>query len=163
MRNPKNLFSVLAIASVAALLWQADAYADALDHYQPSVLAKANRALQQGDSGRTLALLEHRVADLRSGSYRAEGYDLICRAYFLQQNFQAAEQNCDRAVRAGGTASAWSHLNNRGVMRLLLDRPDDALVDFRRAAAIKPGKRSVHRNLSLAQDALRAQQVAQAL
>ena len=155
MRILTKFFSVLALASVAALLWQADANADAIDHYQPGVLAKANRALQQGNSDRALALLEGRVADLRSGPHQAEGYGLICRAYFQQHDFQAAEKNCDEAVTIGGGASVWSHLNNRGVMRLLLDRPDDALADFRRAAAMNPGERSLHRNMSLVQESQR--------
>jgi tetratricopeptide (TPR) repeat protein len=163
MRLPTKFSRVLAVASVAALLWQADANADAIDHYQPGVLAKANRALQQGNSDRALALLEDRVADMRKSSNQAEGYGLICRAYFQQRDFQVAEQNCDKAVTIGGGASAWNYLNNRGVMRLLLDRPDDALADFRKAAAMNPTERSVRRNMSLAENAQRAQRVAQAL
>ena len=90
---------------------------------------------------------------MRKSSNQAEGYGLICRAYFQQQDFQAAEQNCDKAVTIGGGASVWSYLNNRGVMRLLLDRPDDALADFRKAAAMNPTERSVRRNMSLAENA----------
>jgi len=135
---------------MSALLWHSQAGADALDHYQPAPLVKAERALERGDATRALGLLDGRVDTLRAGVERAQGHALVCRARFARGEFDLAERACDAAVEEGGGAAAWSHLNNRGVMRLLLGRSEEALADFHAAERLNPAAGSVRRNIAAA-------------
>ncbi len=149
MQRTKILVTTIGIILAFGLLWQSRSHADAIDHYQPAVLQKAERALQRGNPTEALALLEGRVAAMRHGSMRAAGDDLICRAYYQRGDYAAAEQACDRAVAVGSNNSAWSYLNNRGVMRLLQGKLEDALADFSAAAGRNPSARSVKSNLQV--------------
>ena len=73
MQRTKILVTTLGIVMAFGLLWASRSQADAIDHYQPAVLLKAERALDNGDATEALALLEGRVATLRHGSMRAAG------------------------------------------------------------------------------------------
>ena len=150
MQCPRVLLSAAAVAAMSAVLWHSQAGADALDHYQPAPLVKAERALERGDAQRALGLLEGRVDTLRGGVERARGHALVCRARFSQGEYELAERACDAAVEEGGAAAAWRHLNNRGVMRLMLGRSEEALADFRAAERLNPAAGSVRRNLAAA-------------
>ena len=145
------VLTATAVSAMTLLLWHSRAAAEALDHYQPPLLAKAERALERGQPGRSLALLEGRVQELRAGAQRAAGFDLVCRAYFAQEDWRRAEPACDAAVEEGGGNAAWSFRNNRGVMRLLQGRTDEAIADFRAAARLQPRSRSVSKKLALAE------------
>ena len=155
MRLPRNLATALIMAVVSSSLWQSNVSADVFDHYKPNVLVKADRALQRGQPDRVLELLTGRIETLRHAPYRGEGYALVCKAYYQNQDFLRAEKACDDAVNA--TTSNWSHLNNRGVMRYLLGRYDEALSDFRQAAAVNAKSRSIRENLSAVQNVIRSQ------
>ena len=146
-----------AVSAMTLLLWHSRAAAEPLEHYQPPLLAKAERALERGQPRRSLALLQGRVLELRPGAQRAAAHDLVCRAYFAQGDWQRAEPACDAAVEEGGGSAAWSFRNNRGVMRLLQGRTDAAIADFRAAARLQPRSRPVAKNLALAERAAAAQ------
>ncbi len=117
MRTHRTLITLVAAVSVTALLWQGSAGADTIGHYQPTVLRKAELALQHGHPDHALALLQGRGAELRRWRAEAQGSDLMCRACFEKGDYVSAERACDEAVLAGGE-SAWSYVYHRGVMRL---------------------------------------------
>jgi len=150
MKSIRILISVIAVAAVTTLLWQSRANADAIEHYRPTLLIKAERALERGNPDRALSLLEGKVDALRRDIYRADGNALVCRARYEKGDYTGAERACDEAVQLGGGPQAWSHLNNRGVMRLLQGRAEDALADFEAAAVLNPMASSVHRNIEAA-------------
>ncbi len=150
MKLSKKLINVCVLASVIGVFWQAQANAGVMAQYQPPVLLKAERAIENSNPDRVLSLLEGRITELHQASFQAEGHDLICQAYRDKGEYAKAEQACNEAVNLDGSALNWSYLNNRGVMRLLLGRNDAALEDFRQAAVINPNSRKVRRNMSVA-------------
>ncbi len=150
MRTHRRLISLVAAVSVTALLWHGPADADTLGHYQPTVLRKAELALQHGHPDHALALLQGRGAELRRWRAEAQGSDLMCRAYFEQGDYASAERACDAAVLAGGE-SAWSYVYHRGVMRLLLGRVDEGVADLRRAASMGPPTGAIAAHLAIAE------------
>lgn len=158
MKSLRILISVIAVATVTTLLWQSRANADTIDHYRPTVLIKAERALERGNPERALTVLEGNVDGLRRDAYRADANALICRAQYEKGNYAAAERACDVAVELGDGPQAWTHLNNRGVMRLLQGRVEAALEDFEAAAVLNPGAWAVHRNIDAARNELRQPQ-----
>jgi tetratricopeptide (TPR) repeat protein len=66
------------------------------------VLAQANAALQAGEADKALALLESLPA---SGPNEAEAHSLICRVRLSLEQFDAAANECEHAVRLGGQNS----------------------------------------------------------
>jgi len=154
MTSLRILLSVLAVAAVSLMLWHSRVEAEPLEHHRPAVLIKAERALARGNPDRALALLESGRAELRRNPDRAEASGLVCRAYYERGDYAAAEAACDTAVALGeSNERAWSYLSNRGVMRLLLGRVDEAIHDFEAAERLNPVAWSVHRNLAAARDA----------
>jgi hypothetical protein len=150
MRTHRRLISLVATLSVTVLLWHGPAGADTLGDYQPTVLRKAEAALQHGHPDHALALLRGRGAELRRWRAEAQGSDLMCRAHFEQGDYFSAERACDAAVQAGGE-SAWSYVYHRGVMRLLLGRVDEGVADLRRAASMGPSTGAVAAHLAIAE------------
>ncbi len=136
MRTHRMLFNLVVTASIIALLWHGPVGAETLG-YQPTVLRKAELALQHGYPDHALALLQGRSAEMRRWRAEARSSDVMCRAFFEKGDYASAERSCDKAVRAGGD-SAWSYLYHRGVMRLLLGRVDEGIADLRRAASMGP-------------------------
>lgn len=157
MQRTKILVTAIGIVLAFGLLWHSRSQADAIDHFQPAVLQKAERALDNGDAKQALALLEGQVAALRLESMRAAGDDLICRAHYQRGDYEAAEAACNRAVSTGGHNATWSYLNNRGVMRLLQGKLQAAFEDFSEAAVLNPRARSVKRNRQLAEREIAAE------
>ena len=149
MRTYRMLIALVTM-SVTALLWQGPAAADTFGDYQPTILRKAELALQHGHPDHALALLRGRGAELRRWRAEAQGSDLMCRAYFEKGEYASAERACDKAVLAGGEA-AWSYLYHRGVMRLLLGRVDEGVADLRRAASMGPSTGTVAAHLAIAE------------
>ncbi len=80
---------------------------------------------------------------------------LECRAHFDRRDFEAAERACDTAVARGHHQDMWSHFNNRGAVRLMLGRHDEALADFRKATRLNPDSRDARRNYQLAKRIVR--------
>ncbi len=150
MRTHRMLITLVAAVSVTALLWQGRAGADTIGDYQPTVLRKAELALQHGHPEHALALLRGRSAELRRWRAVAQGNDLMCRAYFEQGDYPSAERACDEAVLVGGE-SAWSYVYHRGVMRLLLGRVDEGIADLRRAVSMGPPTGSLSADLAIAE------------
>jgi tetratricopeptide (TPR) repeat protein len=143
------LFNLVVAASIIALLWHGPVGADTLGDYQPTVLRKAELALQHGYPDHALSLLQGRGAELRRWRAEAQGSDLLCRAYFEKGDYASAERACDKAVLAGGE-SAWTYVYHRGVMRLLLGRVDEGIADLRRAASMGPPTGAVSADLASA-------------
>lgn len=135
MRTHRMLITLMATVSLAALCWHGPAAADTFGDYQPTVLRKAELALQHGHPDHALALLRGRDAELRRWRAVAPANDLMCRAWFAKGDYVRAERACDAAVRAGGE-SAWSYVYQRGVMRLLAGRVEEGVADLRRAASM---------------------------
>jgi len=152
MKFIPSVVGIISITTAIALLFHAPVYADPLAHYQPSLLTKAQRALEWDRPDRTLALLEGRVQVLRRASHRAEANSLICLAWYEKGSYDKAERACDAAVELDTGATAWRHLNNRGVMRARLGRIDEALDDFRAAAARNPRARMVRQNVAACEE-----------
>jgi hypothetical protein len=132
MRTHRMLVSLFAAASISALLWHGPVAADTLGDYQPTVLRKAEAALQHGHPEHTLALLQGRGTEMRRWGAAAQANDLMCRAWFEKGDYAKAERACNEAVLAAGD-SAWKYVYHRGVMRLLLGRVDEGIADLRRA------------------------------
>lgn len=123
--------------------------ANAANEIQPRVLIQAERALTRGKPQVAIELVTPRVEHFALREQRARGYALLCKAYFQLEAFAQAEQACDSAVYAGEEGANWSHLNNRGVMRMLLGRLGEAAEDFKSALHEKPKNRDVLRNRAL--------------
>lgn len=151
MKTPKKISTLLALATAVAMLWHFEASADTANHYQPNRMVRAAEALEHNRPDRTLAMLQGWVEKQRTKSRRAEGHSLMCRAYFLKRDFAKAEEACDAAVLAEGEERNWSHLNNRGVMRLMLGQLNAALDDFQEAAELKPRASAVRKNAVIAE------------
>lgn len=156
MKRLKILATTLGVVATTSLLWHSQARADAIDHYQPAYFHKAEQALEQQQPEKALALLTGRLNGLRHTSYKAAGYDLVCRAHYQLGDYATAEEACSRAVSLGGGASAWSYVNNRGVMRLVQGKVQEALTDFEQAASLNPKAISVRKNAELARRELNA-------
>jgi tetratricopeptide (TPR) repeat protein len=150
MKAHRIFFDLVVAASIVALLWHGPARADALGQYQPTILRKAELALQHGYPDHALALLRGRGAELRRWRAEAQGSALMCRAYFEQGDYASAERACNEAVLAGGE-SAWSYVYHRGVMRLLLGRIDEGVADLRRAASMDPPVGAMSEDLTVAE------------
>lgn len=98
-------------------------------------MRQAQWALQRDNPDHALALLAHRGAQLRRWRAEAQGHALVCQAYFQKGNYVRAEQACDLAVLTDPQASE-QYLYNRAVMRLLLGRIDEAVVDLKRVGVM---------------------------
>ena len=150
----KNLVGWVVLVSVPGMFWQAGASASVADHYRlPNALQKAERAVERGHPDHALGLLEGRIDGLREPSTQAVAHALICQAHYQKQDYVRAEKSCDLAANTG--RPSWNHLNNRGVMRFMLGRYDEALSDFRQAASImlsasSAQSRSIRSNVSAA-------------
>ena len=152
----KKLVGLLALISVTSMAWQTEASADTMDNHRlPSVLQKAERALENEDPDRAIGLLEGRIDAMRHQVAQAQAHTLMCKAHYQKQDYLSAEKSCDLAVTTDRLN--WSHLNNRGVMRFMLGRYDEALNDFSHAGAIAllpastSQSRSIRNNVSAAQ------------
>ena len=108
-----------------------------------------------GEADRAIELLIAKVDDLQRPNLRSKGHALLCKAQYQKQGYVLAEEHCDKAVNLG--SPSWSNLNNRGVMRFLLGRYDEALTDFTQASSImlasapKSQMLSVKNNIASAQ------------
>ncbi len=124
----------LAILSVLPFtLWQSEVNATVFN-LTPKVLVKAERSVARGQPDRVIQLLGSKVDDLSRLKQKSTGYGFLCLAHYQKEDYVSAEKFCNKAVTTG--SPNWSHLNNRGVMRVKLERYDEALVDFRKAASI---------------------------
>ena len=148
MKFIPSIVGFISITTAIALLFHAPVYADPLTHYQPSLLTKAQRALESGWPDRTLALLEGHTQTLRRARHQAEANSLICLAWYRKGAYDSAERACEKAVKLDSGPPAWRHLNNRGVMRARLGRIDEALDDFQAAAARNPRARAARQNVA---------------
>ncbi|MFT6288581.1 MAG: hypothetical protein ACJA09_003344 [Alcanivorax sp.] len=142
----------LAILSLLPItLWQSEVNATRFNH-TPTILIKAERSVARGQSDRVIQLLGGKVDDLSRPEQKSAGYGFLCVAHYQKEDYVSAEKFCDKAATTG--SPDWSHLNNRGVMRVKLERYDEALVDFRKAASIMmvassiSQRHSVKRNIS---------------
>jgi Flp pilus assembly protein TadD len=111
--------------------------------------------VSRGETDRAIELLIANVDDLQRPNLRSKGHALLCKAQYQKQDYVLAEEHCDKAVNLG--SPNWSNLNNRGVMRFLLGRYQEALTDFTQAAsrmslsAANSQKWSVKNNIASAQ------------
>lgn len=137
MRTQRTLINLLAVTVMLTLPWHNLAAADTLGEFQPTIVRQAQWALQNGNHDHALALLAHRGAELRRWRAEAQGNGLMCQAWFQKGDYARAEQSCDLAVRAAGESSG-QYLYNRALMRLLLGRIDEAVMDLRRVAMMNP-------------------------
>ena len=126
----------LAILSFLPLvLWQTSVSASTpVYNHVPKMLVNAERSVARGQSDRVIQLLGNEVENLRRPEMQSTGYGFLCLAHYQKEDYVSAEKFCDKAATTG--APNWSHLNNRGVMRVKLERYDEALVDFKSAASI---------------------------
>jgi Flp pilus assembly protein TadD len=155
MLTSKKLATLSALAVLPLAFWLNGASASTFVYHQdPIVLKKADRMLLRGEPDRAIELLSATVDDLQRPNMRSKGHAILCKAQHQKQDYMLAEEHCDQAVKQGGPN--WSNLNNRGVMRFLLGRYDDALTDFNHAASImmvsatKSQNRSVKNNIASA-------------
>jgi hypothetical protein len=149
MRTHRMLVSLVAAASMAALLWQTPASADTLGNYQPTALRMAEVALQHGYPDHALALLQGRSTEMRRWRVEAQANDVMCRAWFEKGDYTKAEHACNEAVLAAGE-SAWNYVYHRGVMRLLLGRVDEGIVDLRRSSSVSLQNAAMPAGLAIA-------------
>lgn len=149
MKTHGMLVSLVAAASISAVLWHSSAGADSLGDYQPTALRKAESALQNGYPDRALSLLRGRDVEMRRWRVEAEASDLKCRAWFEKGNYAEAERACDEAVVASGATDA-EYVYHRGVMRLLLGRVGEGVEDLRRAGNMNSASGALPANMTVA-------------
>jgi Flp pilus assembly protein TadD len=155
MSLSKKIIGLVSLVLVSGMFWQTGVSAAVINHsHVPTVLLKSERAVVKGQADRALSLLAGKIEDMKDASHRAQGHALVCQALYQKQDYINAEKSCDIAVKEGKPNQ--SHLNNRGVMRFMLGRYDEALRDFRKAVLIvsvdSPSlSKSVRRNLSAAE------------
>ena len=94
-----------------------------LDEAHHSTTWIAERALEQGNPDRALALLRSQRAVLKDHRFRAQKETLACAAYYMKGLEAEAEQACGLAAEWGASSEMWANLSNRGAMRLLPDAP----------------------------------------
>jgi tetratricopeptide (TPR) repeat protein len=157
IRNEKMFISVVGVLTLVLLMWHTKASADIDNRYRPPVLSKAELALERGNPARAIELMGGSISNSPRSAVQAEVSSILCRAHFQQNEFLAAEEACTRALDMGGSAGAWSDLNNRGVMRMLQGRFDDAVEDFETAIRSNPRAREARRNLTLARELRKSQ------
>jgi len=149
MLQLKRFVGLFTLVSLTSTFWQTQAYADTLEsHRLPIVLKTAERALRNQDPNRAMDLLKGRIDGMRHEVARAQAHALMCKAHYQASDYVSAERSCDLAVTTGHPN--WSHFNNRGVMRFMLKRYEEALNDFSRAAslALLPATNSQSRKIS---------------
>ncbi|GAB5451609.1 MAG: hypothetical protein Hals2KO_19370 [Halioglobus sp.] len=151
MRINRVIISLVGVVTVLTLAWHTRINADTGAGTQPAVLERAERALQKQQPERALALLSDQAETALRADVRSDAWGLICRAYFQQGDYESAELACTAALEEGDSLLAWSHLNNRGVMRMAQRRFDAAIEDFHAAMRINPRASSVRRNLAMAE------------
>ena len=155
-----ELFVLVTLISV----WHIPVSASVAHTYRlPALLVHAQRAVRKVEPEQALDLLVGRIESLRDADHRAQAHALVCQARYQQQDYVSAEKSCDAAINTG--KPSWSHVNNRGVMRFMLGRYDEALTDFRHAASIMVSAslqqaRSIRRNVTAAQRRLALKQPA---
>jgi tetratricopeptide (TPR) repeat protein len=149
MKTHRTLVSLVAAASISALLWHGPAGADSFGDYQPTALRKAESALQNGYPDHALALLRGRDVEMRRWRMEAAASDLQCRAWFEKGDYVEAERACDEAVAASGATDA-AYVYHRGVMRLLLGRVGEGIEDLRRASSMNTASGALPANLTVA-------------
>lgn len=149
MRTHRMLISLIAVTCMQALLWHERASADTFGAYQPTVVRQVQWALQRGNPDHALALLEKRGALLRRWHAEAQGSSLACQAWFQKGDYVRAEQACDLAVRTADEANG-QYLYDRAVMRLLLGRIDEAVVDLKTVAAMSQPVTGLNADLTVA-------------
>ncbi len=161
LKAKKKLVGMLAVIALLGM-WQTPVNASVADTYHlPTVLVQAQRAVEKGNPEHALDLLAGRIEALRAADHQAQAHALVCQARYQQQDYVSAEKSCDIAVNTG--RPSWSHVNNRGVMRFMLGRYDEALTDFRHAASIRVSaslqqSRSIRRNVAAAERRLALKQ-----
>lgn len=159
MLSSKIIFGLAIVSSLPLVLWQSSANASRpagtpLFLQTPNLLLKAERSVARGQSDHVIQLLGGRVDELQRRYLRSSGYGFLCQAHYQKQDYVSAEKSCDKAVTIG--RPGWSTLNNRGVMRFKLERYEEALADFEKAASIMmrtssvSQRRSVRHNISAA-------------
>jgi hypothetical protein len=131
----KKIPTLAILPLLPIILWQSEVNATKFN-YTPTILVKAERSVARGQSDRVIQLLGGKVDDLSRPEQKSAGYGFLCVAHYQKEDYVSAEKFCDKAVTTGTGSPNWSHLNNRGVMRVKLERYDEALVDFRKAASI---------------------------
>ncbi len=159
MLTLKKITAIYVVAAIPFAFWMSGAKAAApLYTQQPSMFKKAELMLSRGEADSAIELLGSKVDSLQRRSYRGQGHALLCRAQYQKQDFVLAEAHCDQAVELGGIN--WSNLNNRGVMRFLLGRYEEALSDFDRASMVmlnstpRSKRLAVDKNIASAQKRL---------
>ena len=152
----KRFTAISVLMAFPLTFWLTGASANApVYNPDPVVLKKAERMVSQGEADRAIELLTAKVDDLQRPNLQSRGHALLCRAQYQKQDYALAEEHCDKAVNLG--SPNWSNLNNRGVMRFLLGRYNEALTDFTQAGSImmlsapKTQMRSVKSNIASAQ------------
>ncbi|NND69630.1 MAG: hypothetical protein HKN19_18710 [Halioglobus sp.] len=63
MQHTKILVTTIGLVVAFGLLWHSRSQADAIDHFQPAVLHKAERALDNGNAIQAPTLLEGQARD----------------------------------------------------------------------------------------------------
>jgi tetratricopeptide (TPR) repeat protein len=112
--------------------WLNGASAGTLSHITESnTFKKAELMLSRSELDSAIELLGTKVDSFQRRDIKAKGHALLCNAHYQKQDFVIAEEHCDQAVILGD--GNWSNLNNRGVMRFMLGRYEESLVDFKRA------------------------------
>jgi hypothetical protein len=131
----KKIPSLAIVAVIPFALWQTTVSAGTpVYSHTSNTLVKAERSVARGQPDRVIQLLGDKVENLRRPEMQSTGYGFLCLAHYQKEDYVSAEKFCDKAAITG--TPNWSHLNNRGVMRVKLERYDEALIDFNRAASI---------------------------
>jgi Flp pilus assembly protein TadD len=153
MRAQRVFISIVGVLTLSVLMWHGKANADIGGRYNPPVLSKAERALERGNPDRAVELMQGSISESPRRAIRSDVNSILCRAHYQQGVFDLAEQACTQALALGGDGAAWSNLNNRGVMRMLQGRYEEAIADLRSARRSNPTAKAVRRNLLLAEKA----------
>jgi len=93
---------LLAVVLSAVAVHAASAQAPGNGKAQGEVLAQANAALQAGEADKALALLR---SVMQSGANLAEAHNLECRVFFTLELWDAAVNECEKAVSLDGQNS----------------------------------------------------------
>ncbi|MEM9302995.1 MAG: tetratricopeptide repeat protein [Pseudomonadota bacterium] len=126
--------------------------ADALSHFEPAAITKAERALDRGLTSQALDILNKAEATASQPRDRAEVYGLRCEAHLERGDALAAINACQAAIETRGGVASWRFHNNLGVAHLMLGDTTLAETAFRIARTLNPRETAPRRNLSLLAD-----------
>lgn len=144
----KTLIIAATALGMAVSLGSAPSFAQSTDVIYLNVtndIKTGRRALRKGNMKRAIVLFERGLKQNIPAGLRVVGHSNLCVAYRLQRDYEAAKENCDRAIALN--PRYWRAYNNRANIYHDQENYLAALSDYEAALEINPKADVVRQNL----------------